>query len=290
MPIDFDEFWDVASQQAEKAPLDFKRSGTQSSFRSGFQIETLQFRGISGETLHGWIAYPNSAHREKAFLWIAPYGRWSMLPNEYGTREGFVSMSFNFFGESAFHQEDYVPKRGYFAEGVKDPQSWIFRSMLQNLIIASRVLEAQSEVDENRLGAMGLSQGGGLAIWLAAWNQRVKAIVADFPFLAAMKWVLAQRIHRYPLKELTDFMDSIPLGREVVAHTLSYFDTVNMATRCQAPALVTLGLKDPAVRPEQVRAVFDALAGEKLLDELDWGHDWHPSMIERNMNWLNKWL
>ena len=290
VPEDMAEFWAEAVEQAENSPLDFKRSGTNDYLRSGFRVETLTFRGVKGEILKGWIAFPEGAHREPGFLWVAPYGRWSMMPNDYGTREGFVSMFFNFFGESAFHEEEYVPRRGYFAEGVANPKDWIFRTMAQNAMIAMRVLQAQSEADEDRLAAMGLSQGAGMAIWLGAWCKRVKCVVADFPFLGAMRWVLAQRVHRYPLKELTEFMDSIPLGREVVSHTLSYFDTVNQATFCDVPTLVTLGLKDPAVKPEQVRAVFDALPGEKKLEELDWGHDWHPGMVQRNQEWLSQWL
>lgn len=290
VPDDFDQFWIEAVAEANAAPLDFHRSGTNDYLRSGFKIEILDFRGIDGSTKHGWIAYPVDAHRTPGFLWVAPYGRWSMLPNEYGTRDGLVSMSFNFFGESAFHEEDYVPARGYFAEGAGLPETFVFRRMAQDAMIAMRVLEAQSEADEDRLGAMGLSQGGGMAIWLGAWAKQVKCVAADFPFLSAMPWVLSHRIHRYPLKELVDFSDSLPLGREVVGHTLSYYDTVNQATRCKVPTLVTLGLKDPAVKPEQVRAVYEALPGEKELVELDWGHDWHESMVERNRDWMLKWL
>lgn len=289
-PDDLADFWQDAAQEAASAPLDFRRSGTNDWLKSGCVVESLQFRGIDGEARHGWICMPHEARRLPAFLWVPPYGRWSMMPDDYGTREGFVSLSFNFFGESAFHQEEYVPARGYFALGAKDPHTFVFRRMAQDAMIAMRVLEAQSEADEDRLAAMGLSQGGGMAIWLGAWCRQVKAVVADMPFLAAMKWVLAQRVHRYPLKELTEFMDTMPLGREIVGHTLSYFDTVNQASFCRVPTLVTLGLKDPAVRPEQVRAVYEALPGSKQLVEMDWGHDWHESMVARNRDWLTRHL
>lgn len=290
LPEDFDEFWTETSALADAAPLDYHRSGTNDYLRSGFQVESLEFRGIDGTARYGWIAAPHDAHRNPAFLWVAPYGRWSMMPEEYGTRAGFTSLSFNFFGEGAFHEEDYTPARGYFADGALKPKTFVFRRMVQDAMIAMRVLEAQPEADENRLAASGLSQGGGMAIWLGAWCKRVKCVAADFPFLAAMRWVLSQRIHRYPLKELTDLADSQPLGREQILHTLSYYDTLNHAARCQVPTLVSLGLKDPAVRPEQVRAIYEALPGKKELVELDWGHDWHPSMIERNLDWMRQCL
>lgn len=291
VPEDFDVFWEEAAAEAMAAPLEFRRVPQGDQLREGFTIEAIAFRSVTGSTLHGWIAAPEGAHRERSFLWIPPYSRWSMLPNEYGTRAGFVSMSFNFFGEGPFHQEDYTPERGYFAEGVFDPRTFVFRRMAQDALIALRVMEAQPEVDEARMGASGMSQGGGMALWLSTLTNKVKAVAADMPFFGGLPWVFAQPVRRYPLKELIDAMESETLGRERIMHTLSYFDTVNFATRVKVPTLVTAGLKDPAVRPEQVRAIFAAIpAKEKEYVELDWGHDWHPTMVERNAAWLRRYL
>lgn len=290
-PDDLGEFWAEAVAEAMAAPLDFRRSSQTEKSAPLHQIELIDFRSIKGETLHGWIACPTLVRTAPAFLWIPPYSRWSMMPNEYGTREGFTSLSFNFFGETAFHEEVYSPARGYFAEGAGSPETWIFRTMFQNAVIAARIMQAQAEVDEQRMGAMGMSQGGGIAIWLGTWlPHMIRAVCADMPFLGGMPWVLDQPIHRYPLKELTDFMATIPMGREVVGHTVSYFDTLNQATYCEIPVHLSLGLKDPAVRPVQVHAIHDALTGPKALVELEWGHDWHPSMIEANVAWLKRWL
>lgn len=220
------------------------------------------------------------------FLWIPPYGRESLLPDEYGTRNGFVSLSFNFFGEPAFHQEKYRTERGYFSIGAEDPHTWIFRQMFQDAYMAFRVLQAQHEVDENRCSSMGMSQGAGISIWLGAWCEGVRAVCADMPFLCAIKQTLLKTVHRYPLRELTDFMHRIPLGEERVLNTVSYFDTMNQASRCKVPTHVTLGLKDPAARPDNVRAMYNALTCEKEKLEIDWGHDWDPTMIDTNRDWL----
>jgi cephalosporin-C deacetylase-like acetyl esterase len=86
---------------------------------------------------------------------------------------------------------------------------------------------------------------------------------------------------------MTDFAETIPLGMERVMHTVSYFDTAHQATRMKLPALVSLGEKDPAVKPASVRAVFDAIAAEdKRLIEYPTGHDWNPGMIEANREFL----
>ncbi len=289
VPEDFDAFWSEAFEEAKAKPLNFRRSGSNDFQHHTHRIETFTFMGMSSP-LHGWIAYPEEARRMPAFIWIPPYGRESLLPNQYGTRVEFVSLSFNFFGHEAFHQETYVKERGYFSQGASSPETWIFREMAQNVLIALRVLQAQTEVDEARIGAMGLSQGAGMAIWTGALSPIVKAVCADMPFLGAMPNTLSRTAYRYPLKELIDFMDTIPVGRETVLHTLSYFDSVHLASRCRIPTQVSLGLKDPASRPDAVESIYEALPGEKNLIRYDWGHDWHPEMIENNRRWLGEWL
>ncbi|HSI71987.1 MAG TPA: acetylxylan esterase [Fimbriimonas sp.] len=285
-PEDFEAFWRETEAEARSAPLDYHRSLSNDFALPGFVVETFTYRSISGEKLHGWLAYPEGARRLPAFLWVPPYGRESLLPNQYGTRAGMTSLSINFHGHEASHQEKYVRERGYFAEGAESPETWIFRRMYQNASIAIRVLQAQVEVDEDRIGSMGMSQGAGISIWLGAWNPVVKAVCADMPFLCGMRAQLSGAVYRYPLKELPDFMEQIPLGQDRVLNTVSYYDTVNQAAFCKVPTQISLGLKDPAARPDNVRAAFGALPGEKLLKVYDWGHDWHPEMVESNREWL----
>lgn len=291
IPEDFDAFWATIAEEARSAPLDFHRDLEVKYAGEHHDVETFSFRGISGETLYGWIAIPHGgARRERAFLWVPPYGRESLLPNAYGTREGYVSLSFNFFGHEAFHQETYTPARGYFSEGAEDPETWIFRRMFQNAFIAARVLQSIPEADEDRIAAMGMSQGAGISIWLGSWCPIIRCVCADMPFLGAMPVVFARGVHRYPLKELLDFWATIPIGEQRVMNTISYYDTQHQATRCSVPTQVSLGEKDPSVRPPNAVAVFDALPGEKRLIRYDWGHDWTPEMVTNNVEWLESHL
>lgn len=288
-PPGFEAFWREASDESASAPLDFEEAPTEKASPTGHEVRAFSFRGMEGRRLHGWFALPE-ADSPPGFLWVPPYGQWSMPPDEYGTRPGFASASLNFFGHGAFHEEAYSPGRGYFAQGVGEPATWVFRRMFQDARIALRVLAASGHADPARLAACGLSQGGGIAIWLGAWAPEVRAVAADYPFLSGMPWVLARGLHRYPLRELRDWADGPGGSPEAVARTLAYYDTVNQAAHCRVPTLVSAGLRDPAVRPEQARAVYEALPGPKELAEIDFGHDWHPSMVARNQAWLERWL
>jgi cephalosporin-C deacetylase len=285
-PEDFDEFWLETVEEVRREPLGYWRRRAPERDTATHLVDWIGFRGAHGAALEGWLAYPEGASRAPAFLWVPPYGRESLPPDAFGTREGMTSMSLNLHGLGAFHREAYDPARGYFAEGAGSPRTWVFRRLFQHCLVAARVLQAQLEADEDRVGAMGMSQGGGIALWLAAFSPVVRAVCADMPFLAAMPAALSKPVHRYPMKELQDYMESAPLGRERLTHTLAYFDTLNVATRVARPALVSLGLKDPASVPETVRAVYDAIPGRAALMEYPGGHDWHPGMIEANRDWL----
>lgn len=290
VPEDFDAFWQEVADEARAVPLDFQRAATREVELDGFSIDLIRFRSVQGLALEGWFAREPDVRRQPAFLWIPPYGRESLLPNVYGTRPGFASMSLNLHGLGAFHQEKYTPARGYFAEGAASPETWVFRRLIQHCLVAMRVLQAQLEVHEERLGVMGMSQGAGMAIWTGAHSPLVKAVVADMPFLGGIDASLRAHVYRYPLKELSDFRESQPLGEQIVGHTVSYFDTITQASRCRVPTLVSYGTKDPSVRPPNATAIYEALPGEKRLVEYDWGHDWHPEMLKNNADWLRKYV
>jgi cephalosporin-C deacetylase len=290
VPADFAEFWRSTVAEAMAAPLEITLDTTAGMETDGHRVRTFTFRGIDGRSRHGWWAQPFQDQIVPGFLWLAPYSRWSMQPDTYGTRPGMASVSFNFHGEGPFHRETYTPERGYFADGVDRPETWVFRRMFQDAVLVARHMTELPGIDGGRLGAMGMSQGGGISIWMGAWVPLIRAVVADMPFLGGMPWVLSRSAFRYPLKELTDWLQASPEQDAAGRSTIRYFDTVNQATECRVPTRVSLGLKDPAVRPEQVRAIFDALPGEKELDELDWGHDWHPQMVESNRAWLLRHL
>jgi cephalosporin-C deacetylase len=287
LPEDFDEFWSETYAEANESKLDFSRSADASIQSEGFKIELISFRSIEGGKLSGWYAVPDGgARRSRCFLWLPYYGRESCLPDQYSTRPGFVSMSFNFWGHDAFYKEPYQVHRGYMTHGIDDPRTSVFRRLSQDAFIAIRVLRSQLEADEDRLAVMGLSQGGGLALSAGANSPHVSCVVADLPFLCGMKETLSRQVYRYPLKEITDYATTIPLGMERVLYTLSYFDSVNQATRAIVPTLVGYGKQDPSCKPSNVREAFKGIPVKKKIVEYSGGHDWDPLMVDTNLDWL----
>lgn len=289
LPIDFKLFWEDTTQEALDYPLEFSLDKDLKEQKNHI-VQTYSFKGMHGETLYGWIASPHQKKQAPGFLWVAPYGRWSVPPDEHGTQEGYTSISFNFHGESAFYHEDYRVERGYFKEGIDHKETWIYRRFYQNSVLAFRILGQHSSVDPDHLGVMGMSQGGGMSIWMGSWVPNIKAVCSWMPFLGDMNEVIAHKVCRYPNKEILDYIHNDPLKKEYVFHTMSYYDTAYQARYCKVPTLVALGNQDPACTPPTVEKIYDSLPQEKKLVRYDCGHVWHPQAITDSREWLEKYL
>jgi cephalosporin-C deacetylase len=60
-------------------------------------------------------------------------------------------------------------------------RSWLFRQIFLDTAQLARIVMDMPEVDENRVGAMGGSQGGGLTLACAALEPRIKKAAPVYP-------------------------------------------------------------------------------------------------------------
>ena len=138
-------------------------------------------------------------------------------------------------------------------------------------------------VDPNRIGMVGLSQGGTCTLFLAAWDRRVKAAVVSGYFnewdaCATIGWNMC--------------------GSQVLSGIIGRLDHVELgALIAPRPLLVETGTEDnifpvgPARSAmSKLRAVYDALGSEPSRLEhhvFEGGHRWHG---ERAYPFLERWL
>ena len=85
-----------------------------------------------------------------------------------------------------------------------------------------------SELDMERIGMWGRSQGGGLTLATASLNSRLKAGVAEEPFLCNYPVAIAIG-KKQPFLELSEYLTNNPNEREAVLDTLTYFDPMSLA-------------------------------------------------------------
>ena len=133
---------------------------------------------------------------------------------------------------------------------------------------------SRGEVDSERIGVAGSSQGGGLAITTSAVRKEIKAASAGAPYLCGFMDAIGLT-DTYPYQEINDYLRTYPDRLEEVESTLAYFDGISFADQIDCPIIVNLGLQDNVCPPETGYALFETIGSKdkKLFEYEGHGHE-----------------
>ena len=146
------------------------------------------------------------------------------------------------------------------------------------------------EVDADRVGATGGSQGGALTLACAALEPRIKRAAPVYPFLCDYQRVWEMDLAVGAYEELRTYLRQFdPLHeREAEIFTrLGYIDNQHLAHRIRARVLMAVGLMDTICPPSTQFAAYNKITAPKdLLIYPDYGHEGLPGCNDRNFDFL----
>jgi len=164
-----------------------------------------------------------------------------------------------------------------------------------NNVRAIDLLESLPEVDRDRIGCIGHSLGGHNALFTAAFDDRIKAVVSNCGFTSFPKYyggnlkgwtsvrympLIASRYGSDPKKVPFDFPEVVAMlaPRAFLAVAPLHDDNFEVG-----------GVKDCMAA---ARAVYELLGAKDRLDAYypDCGHDFPPESRRRAYAWLDRWL
>ncbi len=195
-PEDFDEFWDKSlaemrsvSHEAMFAPYEFP-----SAVAEFFE---LTFTSTKGARIYAKFARPK--HFEGKIPAVLRFhglsgnsGPWRDLINYVS--EGYAVACMDCRGQGGY-SEDVGGVTGTtfstpFSRGLDgDPEDLYCRDVFLDTAMLARVITELDYIDETRIGVVGGSQGGGLAVACAALVPNVKLCATVFPYLSDYKRV-----------------------------------------------------------------------------------------------------
>ena len=247
-PADFDAFWQETLTQLRSRSLEAEireptdRRGVPDEFK------LVSFNGLGDSRVRGFLAMPPGASADNpvpARLGLpgAGYGAAPLSREDYYRGWAYLSLSIHdlpFGGESGrHHPREYWSQEPYQGLGREHRDSFFYRRAYANSVRAVDFLASLPEVDAERIVVSGGSQGGSLAIAVAALDPRVALAVADIP--GRVRWDLLTWAYRancsfQPPDGLTP--------REMFDRTLAYHDIAYLARRVQSPTLVVMSMGD----------------------------------------------
>lgn len=283
-PGDFDEYWDRALAEMKRVDpcVRMVRSDFQVSFADCYEMD---FTGVRGARIHAKIVKPKNA-KEKcpAVLWFHGYtcssGDW--YDKLAYAAAGFVVAAIDCRGQGG-RSEDVGGVRGNTLYGhvirgldCEDPQDLLMRHVFLDCAELAGILAGMEEVDPERIGAFGGSQGGGLTIACAALAD-IRRLALYFPFFSDYKraWMLEDGTSAY--RELRDYFrlfDPLHEREEEVFYKLGYIDIHNLASRIRGSAVMGVTLQDTACPPSTQFAAYNSIPSpKKLYVYSDYGHE-----------------
>ena len=273
-PGDFDEFWDDVLAQAAGIPLNVEV--LRDPLRSSDEIETYQvfYDSLDHVRVAGWYCLPkNRSGRLPAMLFLPGYQSDPAVPKEWA-RRGYATLTAAPRGKLRSNGQFNPGYPNLLTHNITDRNTYSYRGFYVDAWRGIDFLLGRFEIDPDRIGVAGSSQGGGLTITTAAMRQEVRAASAGAPYLCGYMDAI-ELSHTYPYHEINDYLRLHPESREDVENTLAYFDGISFADKVTCPIIVNIGLQDNVCPPETGYSLFRSIGSpdKKLYPYDGHGHE-----------------
>lgn len=286
-PDDFDLYWEkgLAEMRATDAQVELIPADFQTPFAECFH---LYFTGVGGARIHAKLLRPKkSSEPHPAVLMFHGYsgnaGNWV---DKLGyVAQGYTVAALDCRGQGGLSEDKGGVTgwtlRGHIIRGLDGPpEALLFRHIFLDTAQLAKIVMEMPDVDENRVGATGGSQGGGLTLACAALEPRIKRAAPVFPFLCdyLRVWEIDEDKDAYAeLREYFRKFDPMHRRKNEVFTRLGYIDAQHLAPRIRAEVLMGVGLMDQICPPSTQFAAYNKVNSEKSLAIYpDFGHETLP--------------
>ncbi len=175
---------------------------------------------------------------------------------------------------------------GHIVRGVADgPEHLAYRHIFLDCVQLTRLVMDRPEIDADRIGATGASQGGGLTLAAAALEPRIRLAAPVYPFLSDYLRTWEMDLAEDAYAELRDHLrrfDPTHASVEAFFTTLGYIDVQHLAPRITATVLMATGLMDTICPPSTQFAAYNKIRSDKeLVLYPDFEHESFPGHDDR---------
>jgi cephalosporin-C deacetylase len=302
-PIDFDKFWESGLDEIRR--IEPKIELIPSDFRTSFcECFDMYFTGVQGARIHSKLLKPlNVKSPHPAILLFHGYSGNS---GDWSDKLGYVAQEFTVAamdcrGQGGFSEDPGGVSgntlHGHIIRGLNDalngsPENLLFRQIFLDTAQLARIVMEMPDVDDERVGAMGGSQGGALTIACAALEPRIKRAAPMYPFLSDYKrvWSMDQAKDAYKeLQEYFRFFDPLHKNEESIFEKLGYIDIQHLANRIKAEVLWGIGLMDMICPPSSQFAVYNKIISRKSMEIYpDYSHESLPGFLDKCFDFMMK--
>ena len=290
--MDFDAFWTCALDEMDN--IDPAVEWQPSTFLSPVaECFDLYFTGVRGARIHAKYLKPKNAIASAPAVLM--FHGYTCNAGDWQDKLGYAASGIHVAAMDCRGQggesEDVGgihgnTVSGHITRGLMDgPDKLLFRDIFLDTVRLARIIMALPNIDADRVGVMGGSQGGGLALACAALEPRIARVAPAYPFLCDYKRVWEMDLAKEAYEDVrTYFRNFDPLHEheEQIFHSLGYIDVAQLTSRIHGEVLMATGLMDNICPPSTQFAAYNKINSTKhMLIYPDFGHEALPGWEDR---------
>ena len=297
-PKDIDAFWDKGIAEMEALGTDCELIPWKIQVPNA-ECFDLWYTGVGGARIHGHYLRPkNIQGKIPAVCLFHGYsgGIGDMFGKLAWVAAGFAVAAMDCRGQGNPSEDVGGVKgntmhgqiiRGLFEE---NPEKLLFRSIFLDAAQLARIVMAQPEVDETRVGATGGSQGGGLTFACAALTPTLNSAAPCVPFLCDYRrvWDMDLDLDAYAeLRNYFRYYDPLHEHESEIFTRLGYIDNQHLAHRTRAKVMMFTGLLDNICPPSTQFAAYNKITSPKSVKVYpDFKHESLPGSADMILDFM----
>jgi cephalosporin-C deacetylase len=227
-PEGLDAWWDAIDAELAELPANPEFTVAPLQTNADATVYTVRMTSLGGYPIAAWLSVPTGAGPFPALVMPATYAS-VVVPAHVDLRRRFVTMTMKTRGQRGADTPYAAAYPGHLTEGIADPEAWVFRGVMADMLRAYEVLRDHPAVDPSRIGIAGTDAG----LLLAARRPGVAAVQVTAPFWYRLA-EMAVGTEAYPFEEINDELRTYPDRREDVERTLALVDPRFQADRVTA--------------------------------------------------------
>lgn len=254
-PADFERYWDEIDNRLAAIPAAPQLEPLHLRSNQHCDVYLLHLTSVGPYRISGYFSVPKGDGPFPGLMLTPGYASVHAVP-DYHDRRRYVTLALMHRGQRQADQPYAAAFPGLLTDGIDDPETYVFRSIVADCLRGAEFLLSRPEVDTSRVAIA----GNDLALITAARRSGFTTVqAAGLLFARAMD--ARRRADAYPLEEINDYLRAHPEHEAAAARTLSYFDPVHHAAQIQGTTLLSVGSPGSTSGADWLAELIDRFGG-----------------------------
>lgn len=255
---DFKAFWDNSLKELAKVAPNYKLTLVPEYSEIDYEVYLVEMKSFGNELIRGYYAKPKREGKHPVIVEYMGYGSQPYPPNRWW--DGFAYFVLSIRGQALNQPANRFGT--WITYGLDNKDNYYYRGAFLDVVRALDFVCSRPEIDCDKIGVRGGSQGGALSFVAAALDKRVKVAAPNIPFLSDFPDYF--KIAPWPKSDFDNYMNSHPDAKwgDIYA-LLTYFDIKNLAQWIECPLIMGIGVQDNVCPPHINFAAYNQVKSEK---------------------------